>query len=75
MAGKTIDLKLPQDFLYKSNLPGHFATGFSTLCYSHINNERIHYDQWLNNEYQMTSPLLRSLQDARGNCSLPFTGV
>lgn len=74
-AGKIIDLKLPQDFFCKTNLHAHFATGLSSLCYSHINNEWIHYDQWLDNEYQMTSPLLRSLQDTRGNCSVPFTAV
>lgn len=74
-AGKNIDLKLPQDFLCKTNPCAHFATGLSSLCYSHINNEWIHYDQWLDNEYQMTSPLLRSLQDTRGNCSVPFIAV
>lgn len=75
MPGKIIDLKLPQDFLCKTNLRALFATGLSSLCSSHINNEWIHYDQWLDNEYQMTSPLLRSLQDTRGNCSVPFTAV
>lgn len=74
-AGKNIDLKLPQDSLCKTNLCAHFATGLSSLCYSHINNEWIHYDQWLDNKYQMTSPLLRSLQDTRGNCSVPFAAV